>query len=388
MAFTVDNMKGTEKSEMANIRNKIERIIKEYFPAIPIPASWLMFRVVVNLLNKPVLSLVQCEEIAKQLSMPTSVQEAIWFFHRNIGSLMHYSNIPSMEDTVICNPQVIFDSISKLIIDKFQEASKAITEDEIDEFHQSGLFTLSHIQDTTEHPQSSLLKLNQLVDVLKHHNILAEVKQDKKVGGPEPEPKFIMPAVLKHASEEELTCPTSPNFECATPIFIYFETGFMPFGIFSASIARFISHQSSTSPQWKLCDDHVRRNKLRFLIDEGFFVTLISRPQHFEIHVERHLQSLSENSLPDICSVVRQTVVETLELVIAEMKYKPFKVLLFSAEQPFSLAFTCCVDDSHCDHLMIVVNNKKNQYCMKCSRDGNAFAAPEECLLWFDQVQS
>jgi hypothetical protein len=388
MVTTVDNMFGTDESEMSDIRRDIEGILKSYFPATPIPASWLMFRIVLHLLNKPIVSLAQCEEIAKQLSMTSPVQEAIWFFHHDIGSLMHYSNIPSMEDTVICNPQVIFDSISKLIIDKFKHGNRALNPGDIYEFQQKGLFTLSHIQDTTEHPQSSLLELNQLVDVLKHHNILAEVKQDEEVASPsepEPEPKFIMPAVLKHASEEDLTCRTSPNFERATPIFIHFEMGFVPFGVFSASIAHFIGHQSSTSPQWKLCDDHVRRNKLRFVIDDGFFVTLISRPQHFEIHVERLLRSLSESSLPVICSAVRQTVVETLETVIAEMKYKPFKAPLLSTQRPFNLAFACCLDDLHGDHLMIVDN--KNPFRVKCSKNHVAFRVPEEYLLWFDQVQ-
>ena len=388
MAFVVDNMKGTEESEMVGIRNKVEVIIKEYFPAIPIPASWLMFRVVLHLLKKPVLSLTQCEEIAKRLSMPTSVQEAIWFFHHDIGSLMHYSNISSMEDTVICNPQVIFDSISKLIIDKFQCASKAITECEIDEFHQRGLFTLSCIQDTTQQSQSSsLLELNQLVDVLKHHNILAEVKQDEEVvssSEPEPEPKFIMPAVLKHASEKELNSPILHNSKHAIPLFIHFETGFVPFGVFSASIARFISHQRSTSPQWKLYEksDSVRRNKLTFLIDERYYVTLISRPQHFEIRVEQY----DETPSPQFCSFVRQTVVETLETVIAEMKYKPFKTSLVLTKQPFDLAFTCCMEDKHDDHLMIV--DSKNRDYVKCSDKHSRFPLPKEYLLWFDQVRS
>ena len=387
MAFTVDNMKGTEETEMKDIREDIEGIIKTYFPAIPIPASWLMFRVVLHLLNKPVLSLAQCEEIAKRLSMPTPVQEAIWFFHHDIGSLMHYSNIPSMEDTVICNPQIIFDSISKLIIDKFQTANRAITAGEIEEFHQRGLFTLTQIQDKTDRPKNSLLELNQLVDVLKHHNILAEVKQDEEIASPseqEPEPKFIIPAVLKHASEEELACPTSPDFEYSTPMFIHFEMGFVPFGVFSASIAHFISHQSTTSPQWMLCDDHVRRNKLRFVVDGAFFVTLISRPQHIEVHVEHHPDAASVHSLPFICCAVRQTVVETLETVISEMKYQPFKMPLFPTKHPFSLAFTCFAL-SHGDHLMTIEKSERG-YHGKCLKNHLILSLKDEHRSWFDEV--
>ena len=384
MAFTVDNMYGTDESEMSDIRKDIEGIIKTRFSAIPIPVSWLMFRIVLHLLNKPVVNLAQCEEIAKRLSMPSPVQEALWFFHHDIGSLMHYSNIPSMEDIVICNPQVVFNSISKLIIDKFKPENRAaIVAGEIDEFHKKGLFSLSHIGDTTEHPQSNLLKLKQLVDLLKHLNILAEVKQDQEAT--DSEPKFIMPAVLKHASEEELRSQPSANSESASTLFIHFEMGFVPFGVFSASIAHFLGHQSSTSPKWQLCDNQVRRNKLRFIIDGAFYATLISRPQYVEIHVERHPHARSESSLSSICSVVRQMVVETLESVISKMKYRPFKTPLFPTKQPFNLAFTCCLEDSHNDHLMRVDKDGSGYHaqCLQSHLDVNL---SDEYRLWFDKV--
>ena len=149
------------------VRSDIEGIIKSYFPATPIPVSWLMFRIVLHLLNKPVVSLSQCENIAMQLSMPTPVKEALWFFHHNVGSLMYYSDISSMEDIVICDPQVIFDSISKLIIDKFKRSNRALKPREVEDFHEKGQFSLSHIRDKTECQHTSHLKLNQLTDLLK-----------------------------------------------------------------------------------------------------------------------------------------------------------------------------------------------------------------------------
>ena len=381
MAFTVDNMKGTEDTEMKDIREDIEGIIKTYFPAIPIPVSWLMFRVVLHTLNKPVLSLAQCEEIATRLSMPTPVREAIWFFHHDIGSLMHYSNIPSMKDTVICNPQVIFDSISKLIIDKFQIANRAITAGEIEEFHQRGLFTLSHIQDTTDHPQSSLLELNQLVDVLKHHNILAEVKQDEEVASSS-EPKFIMPAVMKYASEDELLSPSCTIEATSSPIFVQFAGGFVPFGVFCAGVAHLIAQLDSMSPRWQLCDDQVMRNKAKFIIDGAFFATLISRPQYIMVYIEQHPRARCKTTLEVICSKVRKTVVQTLETVILNMKYKPYGTLQASVEQSFELAFTCSLDNSHTDHFMAVAKDDGAHHA-KCLKSRVNFDLEDRHLIWF-----
>ena len=384
MAFTVDNMKGTEETEMKDIREDIEGIIKTYFPAIPIPASWLMFRVVLHLLNKPVLSLAQCEEIAKRLSMPTPVQEAIWFFHYDIGSLMHYSNIPSMEDTVICNPQVIFDSISKLIIDKFQIANRAITAGEIEEFHKRGLFTLSHIQDTTDHPQSSLLELNQLVDVLKHHNILAEVKQDEEVASSsdlEPEPKFIMPAVMKYASEDELFSPSSTIEATPSPIFVHFAGGFIPFRVFCAGVAHLIAQLDSMSPRWQLCDDQVMRNKAKFIIDGAFFATLISQPQYIMVHVEQHPEARCTTTLEIICSKVRKIIIQTLETIILNMKYKPYGTLQVLIQQPFELAFTCSCSLKE-EHFMIITKDESG-YHAKCLKSLINLNLKDRHLIWF-----
>ena len=383
MVTTVDNMFGTDKSEMSDIRRDIEGIIKSYFPAIPIPVSWLMFRIVLHLLNKPIVSLAQCEEIAKQLSMTSPVQEALWFFHHDIGSLMHYSKIPSMENIIICDPQVIFDSISKLIIDKFQHGNRALKPGEINEFQQKGLFTLSHIQDTTEHPQSSLLKLEQLVDLLKQLNVLAEVKQHEEDN--QSEPKFIMPAVMKYASEDELVPPSSTSAlleKQASPLIIHFEGGFVPFGVFCAGIAHLIAHQDSMSPKWQLYGDEVRRNKVKFLIDGAFFATFTSRPQYIMVHVVQHPKAICKSTLEAICSAVRQTIVRTLETVISKMKYKPYESVLVSSKQPFELAFTCCLEDSHSDHFMTVAKDDSG-YHAKCLKSHIAFYLNNTHLIWF-----
>ena len=136
-----------DESEIMQIRKDMEEIIRNCFSATPIPASWLMFRIVLHLLNNPIVSLAQCEAIGRRLSMPTSVQEALWFFHHKIGSIMYYPEIPSMQDTVICDPQVIFDSISTLIIDRFDYGNRKLNPHDIDEFYRNGQFTMAQIED-------------------------------------------------------------------------------------------------------------------------------------------------------------------------------------------------------------------------------------------------
>ena len=384
MTFMVDNMFGTDESELSDIREDLERIIKANFPPVPIPASWLMFEIVLQLLNKPVVSLAQCEEIAKQLSMPTPVREAIWFFHHNIGSLMHYPDIPSIKDMVICNPQVIFDCISTLIIDKFKHENRDLQSHEVDEFYQKGQFTLSHIENKTGQ-HNSTLTLNQLVDLLKHHDVLAEITHNQRL-----EPKFIMPAVLKFASDKELSTLIAAHSEdqAVAPIMIHFEGGFVPFGVFSTCTAHMIAHRDSMTPKWQLCEDEIRRNKVTFHIYGAFYATVIAKPQYLQIVVSRHPQARCKKSLSEICSIVRQTVVETLKTVISKMKYKPFGTLLSpSTDQLFNLAFTCCLEASHGDHLMKVLEDEDGRYA-KCLKKDMNIDLEEKYHIWFDLVST
>ena len=406
--FSLDNMNGDE-SEMSEIRSDVEEIVKKHFSATPIPAAWLMFRIVLHLLHKPVLSLAQCKAIARKLSMPTSVEEALWFFHHNIGNLMYYSDIPSMQDTVICDPQVIFDSVSELIIDRFRHSNRSLSSHEVDNFHHKGQFSLAQIDNKTEQQRSGHLKLAQIVDLLKDLNIIAEIKEDEdEVDASatdqsqlpaaayqsrppvtdQPQPKFIMPAVLKYASEEDLKMPvvTNPDKQ-SVPIIIHFESGFVPFGVFCATIAHIIARQDSLSPKWRMCDDQVMRNKATFSIDGAFFATVISRDQYLEIHVSRHPRARKRKSLSFICSTVRLIVVDTLQAVISKMKFKPYVKMdtFFSSRQPFALAFMCCLEESHNKHLMKVVVDSPSERYAQCLTDGVEIDLEDEHMVWFNE---
>ena len=410
--FSLDNMNGDE-SEMSEIRFDVEEIVKKHFSATPIPAAWLMFRIVLHLLRKPVLSLAQCRAIARKLSMPTSVEEALWFFHHNIGNLMYYSDIPSMQDTVICDPQVIFDSVSELIIDRFRHSNRSLRSHEVDDFYRKGQFSLSQIDNKTEHQRSGHLKLAQLVDLLKDLNIIAEIKEDedeleisaidqsrptaanllqppatdqtRPPAADQSQPKFIMPAVLKYASEEELKTPSNNQ---SVPIMIHFESGFVPFGVFCATTAHLIACQDSLSPKWRLCDNQVMRNKVTFSVDRAFFATIISRDQYLEIQISRHPRARKGKSLSFVCSTVRQTVVTSLQAVISKMKFKPYVKMgtsFFSSGQPFDLAFTCCLEDSHSNHLMKVMENSPSERYAECLDEGVEIDLEDKHMVWFDE---
>ena len=393
--YSLNNLTG-EDSEMSPIRKDIEKIIKNMFSKVDIPASWLMFRIILHFLHKPVVSVTECEEIARRLSMTTPVREALWFFHHNIGSLMYYPDIPSMKDVVICDCQVVFESTSELIIDTFKVSNRDIPQTAVKDFREKGQFSLEHIKDRTESHRKNQLSLEQLVDLLKSRNILAEIKPDQEsseelITIPAQanlcQPKLVMPAVLKYASEEELKLLLNPRQE-ATPLVIQFEGGFVPFGVFCASTSNLITRQESFKPKWKVLYKHMRRNRVTFNIRGGYCVTLISRPQYIEIRVSRQEQGTRCNrTLKETCLNVKQIIVESVETVVSKMKYKAIdNSPLMSTKQLLHFGFTCCLSE-HEDHLMSVVKEDDDIFA-ECCISEEEIELKESHLVWFNSEVS
>ena len=378
--FMIDNMHGNDDIE--SIRKTIEEIIRSSFSQTEVPPSWLMFRILLILIGKPVVSLGLCRALASRLEMPTPVEDAIQFFHYNIGSLMYYPEVKSVKDLVICDPQVIFDSISELVIDTFSVANRANPRSVRKEFESKGFFTLKHIESTTQKKRKSYLTPRQLIYLLKHLGISAEIQPEQPLNSDNPS-KFIIPAVLKNASETELISDSS--YKYAYSIMVHFDCGFMPYGIFCFVIARLISSRDTLSLPLKLHKDlPIRKNRVVFLVDGRFDVVLISRPQYLEIQLGQCSTARKKAmSIEDICPIVREQIVLVLSNVITEMKYKLSILASESEQQPFSMAFPCS-KEGHMGHLMRIVEEKDQSPYAQCLKDDSEIdLLDHNQLIWF-----
>ena len=379
--FQVDNMEGND--DIDKIRKEIEKIVCSVYPSIPVPSSWLMFRILLHLLDKPIIDLDRCRMVASKLMMSTdsaAVEEAVWFFHHHVGSLMHFPEIESIKNVVICNPQVIFDSISEVIISTFNIRNRKIPESAVEEFKQKGQFTFEHIECSTKEQRQSCLSPKQLIDVLKYHHIIAEIKAED--GDSQSSPKYIIPAVLNCASEEDLKFIEEERSEStACPLMIQFECGFVPLGIFCAGVSYLIAHQQEKD--WILHKNYeVKKNKVMFIVDGTYVVGFISRPKYLEIQIMIVPRaSTNRKSLAEMCLTVKQTIISALDAVIWQMKQK---TMFRRARDPLfdlSIGFTCTQCSANDDgHLMKVIENEG-----KCLREGSRHDLQMKHLIWFGQ---
>ena len=370
LIFAIDNTTGDE-GELENVRKRLENIIKQEFDDWPIPASWLMFSIFLRKMGKRTMSLLQCYKIGNRLKV-TSTDEALWFLHHCVGILMHFPEIEEIKDIVICDPQVVFDSVTELILNSF--TFEKVSKPACDKFKRTGQFCFKDIQKIAKNLKSDSLSLPKLVKLLEYHNIIAPIRP----GGPLPSNSFplslerslqsdayqeenvvyFMPAVLRHAEEEELHM--EQNSVNPIPLMICFKCGFVPIGVFCATITSLVAQKDSLG--WILqepCKNHSQdnyilcKNKVTFRINAAYDVTLISKAKRYEIHITCISTTVTDKAtLVEVCSHVLETVCDTLEQVISKMKYKESLIPSSSDQNVYELGFKC-PEHPNSDHLVI-----------------------------------
>jgi len=372
LMFAIDNMKGDEE-ELTKVRQRLEDVIKQEFDDISIPASWLMFNIFLRKMGKHTLSLLQCHEIGNRLEVKDT-DEALWFLHHCIGTLMHFPDVEEIKDVVICDPQVVFDSVTDLILNSFN--LEKVSKSACDKFKETGQFRFKDIQKIAKNSKSDTLPLPQLVKLLEYLNIIARIPECHSCSTTsstssvppstgltmqsdtyqEEKLVYFMPAVLRHAKEEELYVKQNPTDP--TPLIIRFKCGFVPVGVFCAVIASLVAQKHTL--RWYLQEpqkhsskegSHILyKNKVTFRVNGAYDISLISKPKQYEIHVA--CISTTDMTLENICHHVRETVCDTLDQVISKMKYKQYLTSSLSDQPLYELGFKC-PEHPNDDHLVI-----------------------------------
>ncbi len=231
LIYPIDNMYGDDK-EICCLRKSILDRLHAIHGKKRIPSQWLLFSILLRKEKENFISLHSCFELGDKLSMKKEdVKSALHFLHYNLGICMHFHNVPALEDIVITNTQAVFKRLTVLIEaahKPFKEVDKAARE----RFQMSGTFSVDKFKVLGD----DILPLEKLVLILSHLNIIAPVQQPSGISGD----VYFMPCVLQNASDKELEeyqLSCSPND--LPSLFVYYTCGFVPLGIFPATVAIF-----------------------------------------------------------------------------------------------------------------------------------------------------
>ena len=377
LVLEVDNMHGGVK-EVEKIQNIILNQMKLSFKKLSLPVSWLIFSLCLRKKALRMVSLQSCLDLAQQLNIPPDEAKlAMWFLHHYAGLLMHFPNLPELRDSVICDTQIVYDSVTHLIVNtyKFDNVSMAALE----KFRDTGQFSLQDIKRAVDKDGTSEdhIPLNKLVQLLEYLNIIVPISQSSSDSSPSKE-VYFMPCVLQNAPSAELKVSSMPDQVQPIPLMIRFTCGFVPTGVFTAMIANLVG-QNSESFEMK----GIKKNRVQFHYGNACDkVTVISKPKHYEIHISR--LATARTPMHKVCTAVRDLIKRTLKIVASRFNYT------FSLSYQF--AFECPLPEhGGGDHLCVVKESGDAEpEVMTCQHntkeDVPVVGLQDRHLVWFGKV--
>ena len=353
--FQVNNQTGSEH-EILRYRKLIQEIIEQKFRKYDIPASWLGLSICLKILATKretyKVSLDDCVELGEHFKMnQKEVPIALTFLHKYVGLVMYFPNDKNLQNLVICNPQVVFSSISELTFSVYDSSSRKkqlrAVNPKQKRFEQTGIFNPLEVSYPKE--SSKIMSIHDLVHLLVHLNIAAKIttsiddtkdklasEHTQSEASPETKKEsseYFFPAILKTADTSSLACDVgvAANKILPEPLCVRFQTGYTPMGFSCSLSARLMADEKfSLAPE----EQTLYKNKLKLRYNGQFNITMISLPLRCEFQISDHLGN-KEFHKQDCCPEIMKLICEAMNYVLKSMQ----RTLL--SEISYDLAFKC-----------------------------------------------
>ena len=348
--FRVNNKTGS-RQEISQYRKVIQELVEQRFKKYDIPAAWLGLSICLKILATKretyKVSFDDCAELGKHFNLNREeVKVALIFLHKYIGLVMYFPNDEYLHNLVICNPQVVFSSLSELTFNVYDSSSRKkktlAVNPKQKKFEETGIFNPKEVSYPNE--SNEFMSIYDLVHLLVHLNIAAKICEKTRPEVLDPQnthtstirnvqssEEYFFPAILKTADTSSLVCDSTGVDDeiLPEPLCIRFETGYIPMGFTCALSAKLMTEkQFSLAPE----EQTLYKNKLKLRYNGQFNVTMISLPLRCEFHITRHY---GVREFHDLCPEIFKLIHEAIDLVLKSMQ----KTLL--SEVSYDFAFKC-----------------------------------------------
>ena len=377
LVVSMDNMGGGAE-EVNEIRKLLERAMDNHFKKLRIPAVWLLFSLCLRMRDVRTASMECCLELSSLFDMSHyETKVALWFLHHHAGVMMYFPNVLGLEDLVIIDIQVVYDSVTNLILRamSFDRVGQVIAE----KFRRTGQFVLRDLIEATSSASGDLIPPLKLVALLEFLHIIGRVvishssdrSYDRDI-----EVVYIMPCVLRNAKKNVLDAvynDTSRPHPIA-PLMVRYKCGFVPIGVFPAMVASLIGNTS-----FRQVEKGMMKNLVQFHYGPlHTLVTFISHPKFYGIIISQ--LPVVECEPHKVCVEIRKEVESTFEKVSSCMNYGYF--------MDYQFAFECPSHPGR-EHMCVVDGQESTPSLMLCLQDLTK-KSPEKMSLchkvWFGEV--
>ena len=377
LIFAVNNL-SKDDSDFERIRSGVEQVVQHSKFKMSYPSHWLIFSLVLRqqMIKDSIINFDECFAIAQDCGITDreELNHALWFLHTKIGLIRHFPT-PGLRDTVIRDPQVLFDQVTHLIVKTF--TFENVRERRSTEFKKQGIFSF---EDFKEAIQSSchFLPPEKLLLLLEQLRIVAPFQTD------EGQTKYFLPCVLAHSE----VCTSPVLTSDIPPLLIAFKCGYCPKGLAGALIVYLLTNEMRSKFKWKLKADQIFRDQVSFLVSPYDFMTLKIHTTFLEcVHHPALTKSAQKSKrtksylLESICDKVRHFVKKGIRKISSDLN--------FTSDAKHVLSFFCqdtdCVK-SNGPHPATDCTREEDGFCsLCCERSGEIVISspPAGCSVWF-----
>ena len=353
-----------DQGEVAQkIRTAIEEMSERANTQKVIPSSWLLFQYQIRLLNKPCVTLDECQDIANICFMKEDVKVALRFFH-DLGMLLNYKEL---DNVVFCNPQWLFEQLSKLISAKYNKAFKAHVESGII----NSKFMADKLYSRLNKDTGGIIKLNDLLRLFVTLNIMAELPKEKRLDD-KSERQYFMPALLDPVSANPSLSEFGQPFY--DTMYVLYKDTLFPRGMFCSLVTLLAQDQKSF--ELKKGTQCMYKNLIVFQkVTDKTETYLILRDKISYMTTEVY-QKEQYNLLQEIY----YDLLEALQEICEKMNLK------YQLNFGFACQEKTCVKKSKEDTTSVAVVKLEHNFCPKvmcCTVCSKSVPLKYDQLLWF-----
>ena len=383
--FPVDNTSESD-DDFKLIRSKVNTLInarKEF--TIDYPVSYLLLCLDLQNVKKSIITLDEFKILAEKYGIEgDDVFHLLHFLHLRIG-IVRYYDVDGLRDIVVIEPQVLFNTITDLVIRTF--SCGALTGSEIDEFKDKGFMSSSVLDCVTNNeekkgilPASAFegkffsddkISSETFLKLLVHLRIITPITtpEDEEV-------KYFIPCVLNHVQESSVDVHTD-----ILPLHVKFQCHHCPKGVFGVLVSHLlapdVSRKNDANITFSLVQDMIFRDQVTFDVTCNDFHDEMSI-NVYSSHIKVNFVPYSPEDREDfptkvVCCNVRQIVEDSIDRSLSDLHYSNRKV-------KSEMCFKC----DHCSELHPVSKSGKF-YMLFCNTTKSRNRLPLQGRCWYGE---
>ena len=341
-----------------------------------LPQQWMALEIVLEeittILQRGIMTLHECEEVARRLHIDESMLEAALIYLDELSLLFYFPVI--LPNLVFTNPQVILDKISELVrIHHYKTMKCSLAGSKTwQKFFNHALVTVEFLAEEVfqKHYVSGLFGPKDLVLLYRKLFIFADHSDGQ----------FFVPCLLQMLSSDSIAKYCQTIESPIAPLVLLFPDGPPRRGIFCALVSFLTSPENHFPGPWKLkmpaksvIPTCLYRNCIQFTIPcakTPCTVTLVNTLHHFEVH----LNVMSKQAAAKLCPTIKEAVFAGILKATIALSYA-------HSSPDFAFLCPCGAEDPH--HAAI------GDRFWICSLDeGNGETFSKNQLVWLQKVST